>query len=1047
MLRAACRTLGCRPPPTPTASQVTTPIEVLEARARALVDGVANDPEGRYRLREEFYKRWGFADVYARSPEATDSSLDPFGFGTSELAFLRWEMRRGVLNPVGGADTGSPWWRAVNLQFLYLSELAGMIADAGLGASVDNIDLRYWLDYFAKPSGPAWYRAHNGCIVRAYLDQRELAYAEGVNEELLMNEVLYRLLFAEAMEMGVEAGWVGTAAADPKLFAVDFITHLETIYPDHYPLTPQDDVDVRHLGTGLEADLGRFLDETLILQHVDSLYALVAKEIDQRNLPDLIKNGVPIYPSLALGDRVAAAKIAALPRPTANKQRILILGAGMGGLSAAYELTNYAGWNELYDVTLYVLGWRVGGKTATGRGPAQRVEEHGIHILQGWYHNLFRVMAAVYEERAKNTTLPPMPWATWYDALLRNNSTFLTEYLPDLHRWVNNTMIFPETADLPGAGPPLPPWGVVKKMVGVVFEVLLGSPYAKGEGALAKWILDHFFPPDGGLTAAPSEPNVAERAISAVHAALERMHLAAHAAPSQSGPSMGPLEVGADVLVLLQKLLDRLASRLVAEDAHFRLIVESIEFAAVSLRGILGEVWNPVTKTFDWSKIDGEDFRAWLTKWGATDLVLGSPMVRFAYTGLFANLADGNGGGGLVSAGTSMQTMMEAGGYKRSFVWQLRSGTGDTMIMPLYDTLVARGVDFQFFRTVEQIHWSQGSIQSLTVGEQVTLSGPTYDPVIEVGNVRAWPSEPLYDQIDPAQAKLLQERGVDLENPWSDWAPVASSTLAVGRDYDQIVLAIPVGALPDCCGEIITNDPKWSAMVTGVRTTGTIGAQLWIKKSLGDLGLDLAEWGLSPNNCAPNAVTYESILYSWLDQSCVLPYERWTGTDLPVVAAYFTGTLDDPAVIPPFSDHDFPRRQVERVKGITEQWLQDNMRFFWPNATTREFPEGFDMSLLCHPTNPNATPAQRFDAQYFRANLSGTMRYTLSVPGSAAYRIRSDASGYSNLFLAGDWTDFGLNVGYIEGALISGLQAAQALRRRYYGQTNHRVIWTDPQSR
>jgi hypothetical protein len=31
--------------------------------------------------------------------------------------------------------------------------------------------------------------------------------------------------------------------------------------------------------------------------------------------------------------------------------------------------------------------------------------------------------------------------------------------------------------------------------------------------------------------------------------------------------------------------------------------------------------------------------------------------------------------------------------------------------------------------------------------------------------------------------------------------------------------------------------------------------------------------------------------------------------------------------------------------------------------------------------------------------------------------------------------------------LISGLQAAQALRRRYYGQTNHRVIWTDPQSR
>jgi uncharacterized protein with NAD-binding domain and iron-sulfur cluster len=75
------------------------------------------------------------------------------------------------------------------------------------------------------------------------------------------------------------------------------------------------------------------------------------------------------------------------------------------------------------------------------------------------------------------------------------------------------------------------------------------------------------------------------------------------------------------------------------------------------------------------------------------------------------------------------------------------------------------------------------------------------------------------------------------------------------------------------------------------------------------------------------------------------------------------------------------------------------------------------------------------------------MRFTLSLPGSTTYRMRPDASGYSNLFLAGDWTLSGLNVGYIEGTLISGLEAAQALRRRYFGQTNHRVIWTDPQAR
>ena len=1031
-------------------------LAALEARAHALVDDVANDPEGRYRLREAFYARWGYTQRYAQDVARGTmpaGPLDPYGYGTSELAFMRWEIRRGVLNPVGGEHTGSPWWRAVNSQFLYLSELAGLIAEAGLGSLVDDIDVRYWLDYLANPCGTTWYRAHNGCIVRAYLDQREVARAKLPAEPLFMNEVLYRLLFAEAMEMGVEAGWLGTMAADPKLFAVDFITHLETIYPDHYQLTPQDTIDVRHLGTGLEADLGRFLDETLILQHVDSLYTLVANEIDQPSLPELIKNGIPIYPSLGAAAGAASAKAAlatvraAKQQPPARKQQVLILGAGVGGLSTAYELTNYPGWNDLYDVSLYVLGWRVGGKTATGRGPSQRIEEHGIHILQGWYHNLFRVMNAVYVERAKVGNLPPLPWPSWYEALVRNNSTFLTEYLPELGQWANQTMIFPQTVELPGDGPPLPPWEIIKKVIATTVEILLGSPYAKGEGALAKWILDHFFTRDGAPPIAHTEPNLAERALHAVENALERMHLAAHTPPSPLGMEPGVLEVGADVLVMLQKLLERLGARLADEDMHFRLIVQGVEFAAVSLRGVLGEVWDPATKTFNWSKIDGEDFRAWLTKWGATGLLLDSPIVRFAYTGLFANLADGNGGGGLVAASAALRTMMEAGGYKGSFVWQLSSGTGDTMIMPLYDVLVARGVQFKFFQQVEEIHWSAGSIQSLVVGSQVTLAQPSYDPAIEVGALRAWPAEPLYEQIDPAQAKLLQERGIDLENPWSNWNPVSSSTLTAGTDFDQLVLAIPIGALKDCCGEIIANDPRWAAMVRNVRTTGTIGVQLWIKKSLAELGFDHAEWGLAAEDCAPNAVTYESILYSWLDQSCVLPSERWNPQEVPLLAAYFTGTLDDPAVIPPYSDHDFPRQQHERVKGITEQWLQDNMRFFWPKATTREFPQGFDLNLLCHPTNPNATAAERFDAQFFRANLSGTMRFTLSVPGSSAYRMRPDASGYSNMFLAGDWTHSGLNVGYIEGTLISGLEAAQALRRRYFGQTNHRVIWTDPQAR
>ena len=53
-----------------------------------------------------------------------------------------------------------------------------------------------------------------------------------------------------------------------------------------------------------------------------------------------------------------------------------------------------------------------------------------------------------------------------------------------------------------------------------------------------------------------------------------------------------------------------------------------------------------------------------------------------------------------------------------------------------------------------------------------------------------------------------------------------------------------------------------------------------------------------------------------------------------------------------------------------------------------------------------------------------------ALPGTDAYRLRPDRSGYANLVLAGDWTDCGINAGCIEAAAVSGLQAANALLGR-----------------
>ena len=71
-------------------------------------------------------------------------------------------------------------------------------------------------------------------------------------------------------------------------------------------------------------------------------------------------------------------------------------------------------------------------------------------------------------------------------------------------------------------------------------------------------------------------------------------------------------------------------------------------------------------------------------------------------------------------------------------------------------------------------------------------------------------------------------------------------------------------------------------------------------------------------------------------------------------------------------------------------------------------------------------PAKVF-GEYYRANIDPSERYVLSVAGSTHFRLPSGESGFANLFLAGDWTRNGLNVGCVEGAAISGAQAARAI--------------------
>ncbi len=104
-----------------------------------------------------------------------------------------------------------------------------------------------------------------------------------------------------------------------------------------------------------------------------------------------------------------------------TRRRILILGGGPSGLSTALSLTDPVAnpnWRDEYDVTVLQLGWRAGGKGATGRrgevlqrdgewqlvGDA-RVEEHGIHLFGNMYINSLRTKERVVAAMRKDPDL------------------------------------------------------------------------------------------------------------------------------------------------------------------------------------------------------------------------------------------------------------------------------------------------------------------------------------------------------------------------------------------------------------------------------------------------------------------------------------------------------------------------------------------------------------------------------------------------------------------------------------------------------------------
>ena len=693
-----------------------------------------------------------------------------------------------------------------------------------------------------------------------------------------------------------------------------------------------------------------------------------------------------------------------------RRVRVAVVGGGCAAMAAALELTRPEQEGR-YEVTVYQLGWRLGGKGASGRGAAGRIEEHGLHVWMGWYENAFRLLRGCYDELGRD-------WRAAFDPA---PLVAVTDRVGD-GRWVPWVRRFPPADGLPGD----PPAATASWTV---------PEYLARTARLVRVLLEDLGRV-GGSTAAPNPaPTLTEPAgaLSAL-ARLGRLgELATLAGLTQAVALLeivlGSLREYPDNLVL--RVLDAVAGSArtmletrLGDDLETRRIWNVVDLALATLRGSVrfGLVTDP--RGFD--AIDDYDCREWLLLNGASPRAVDCGYLRGLYDLGFA-YEEGDPSRPRVSAGEALRGFFRAFfTYRGAFFWKMNGGMGDVVFAPIYEVLRRRGVRFEFFHRLRELRVADADartaetphVTALDFDVQATLrDGGPYAPLVDVGGMACWPAEPDWAQLEDGERLRAEERR--FESHW-DTRRASAKTLEVGRDFDLVVLGVGLGAVPHVCGALVARDPRWREMVVHVKTVATQAFQLWLRPDVEELG-----WPGPPVTLSGFVQPFDT----WADMRHLLAYERWPRPG-PGTVAYFCSALPDLAGVA--ADGSYPERQREIVRANAVRFLERDVRHLWPRAIDQA--GGFRWDFLIDadgkPGAVGDADAARFRTQYWRANVDPSDRYTLALPGSSVYRISPLDPTYDNLTVCGDWTACGFNSGCVESAVISGRLAAHALSGR-----------------
>jgi uncharacterized protein with NAD-binding domain and iron-sulfur cluster len=715
-----------------------------------------------------------------------------------------------------------------------------------------------------------------------------------------------------------------------------------------------------------------------------------------------------------------------------KKIKVAVLGGGAGAMAAAFALSATPERRARYEVTVHQLGFRLGGKAASGRnaGASQRVEANGAHVLLGCYENTFRLVRACYDELARP---PGAPLATWRDAFQKQSYgvVFCKLSGDSAHDggWFPWTFELPVNDAVPGEAAELPSaWALFR--IGVewlwsswgrsadVRTLLAEVPRAGAidvDADMPAWIRDALarieasgpfaalaHPLVGGAIPADCAPHTGARGLGRLVSAIRNAARSLPEDPAQHDAWSHHL-----LTWLIRRLTaaawELLAPLVPTEPWAYKLWV-AIDLAGAMAAGFLSD--GVLFHGFD--AIDHQDFRQWLRAHGAGDETLASGPIHAVYDAALA-FVNGDTTRGNLAAGTCLRGIFRTLlGYRGAVFWHPVAGLGDTVFAPLFEVLRARGVKFQFFHRVAGLSLApdRKSVSAIEILQQVKLK-EGYDPLVRVKGLPCWPNAPLFDQIVDGDELALS--GIDLESPYSPaWKDQRRTTLIAGLDFDQVVLGISLGAIPYIAPELVMADRAFGSMVTNIGTVQSLAFQLWLNKDLAELGWETPA-GITER---PVTTAYVEPTGAWADVTHLGAHEDWPEGEAPKTIAFFSGPLEQLGPASPFTDLGYLAKQKARVHSIARKYLENDVGRLWPLAT-KSAGHGFRWDTVI--------------SQSHRAVVDPSDRYVLSVAGSTRYRLRAGKSGFTNLVLAGDWVRTSLNLGCVEAAVEGGLYAAEAI--------------------